>query len=410
MSNNTFEILGRIKAIKETEKFKPYEETKFDSGWVRRSLKFNAIAGTNRHMLNIDGGSFADGHGDVFLFSKKGKDTSGNAIKGESFRIPFKDRLTSPKLAEVAEFKKMVIDLELPNRRYLLEKASEKIKDGTSLTDEELKAMGLENESQVNEALEKSKKKRHEFVSEWDFIEYTNKVLVSEKYANKKFKITGNLVCTYSDKNEKFYINLVPSRIYLANQEDKEYSIANLELYYGKDSLDSGSLEEKGRYYVNGYVFDYDNSRKGNIPCPMTIALAKPITEDEKELKRFNIYLKQFNVEDDTYKKLGVVVDLINGSQLVDIDESMLTDLQKDLLDLGEITMDDIRKEIGGNIYGDKVQENLFVKLARGYSKGAEPTTYIDEDFVIKAKEDESSNVDEEIDELFPEDDDDDLE
>lgn len=403
MSNNTFEIVGKIKAIKETEKFKPYEETKFNSGWVRRALKFNAIAGSNRHMLNIDGGSFEDGHGDVFLFSKKGKDADGNPIKGEKFTIPFKERLTSPKLADVAEFKKMVVDLEVPNRRYLLEKASEKIKEGTSLTDEELKAIGLENEGQVNEALEKSKKKRHEFVSEWDFIEYINKVLASDKYSNKKFKITGNVVCTYSDKSGKFFINLVPSRIYLAHNEDEEYSIANLELFYGKDSLDSGSVEEKGRYYVNGYIFDYDNSRKANIPCPMTISLVKPITEDEKELKKFNIYLKQFNVEDDTYKKLGVVVDLINGSPLVEIDESMLTDLQKDLLDLGEITMDDIRKEIGGNVYGDKIQENLFVKLARGYSKGAEPTTYINEDFVIKPKE-ENTSIDDEIDELFDED------
>lgn len=48
-------------------------------------------------------------------------------------KIPFKERLTSPKLAEVAEFKKFIFDLEKPGRRYKLEKAAEKIREGKNL-------------------------------------------------------------------------------------------------------------------------------------------------------------------------------------------------------------------------------------------------------------------------------------
>ena len=130
-----FEMLGKITMSKETEKFKPYSETKYESGWVKRRIMFNAICGDNRHLLSVDGGSFADGHGDVYTFTKGSVDANGNKVKGESLKIPFKDRLTSPKLAEVAEFKKFIFDLEKPNRRYKLEKAAEKIKEGTSLTD-----------------------------------------------------------------------------------------------------------------------------------------------------------------------------------------------------------------------------------------------------------------------------------
>ena len=121
-----FEMTGRLSISKETEKFKPWEEKTYDSGWVKRRLLFNVTCGDNRHMLAVDDGSFSDGHGDVYTFSKATIDESGNKKKGESMIIPFKERLTSPKIAEVAEFKKYIFDLEKPGRRYGLEKASER--------------------------------------------------------------------------------------------------------------------------------------------------------------------------------------------------------------------------------------------------------------------------------------------
>ena len=65
-----FEMVGKISLGKETDKFKPYSEHKYDSGWVKRRIMFNAICGDNRHLLTVDAGSFADGHGDVYTFSK----------------------------------------------------------------------------------------------------------------------------------------------------------------------------------------------------------------------------------------------------------------------------------------------------------------------------------------------------
>ena len=386
-----FEMVGRLTIGKETDKFKPYEEKTFDSGWVKRKLFFNVIAGDNRHMMTVDGGTFKDGHGEVYLFSKGSTDESGKKVKGESFKIAFKDRFTSPRLKEVAEFKKFVFDLEIPNRRYLLQKLADSIHEGKSATDEELKSVGLEAENEVAEALEKSKKRHHEFVTEWDFAEFIKKVIDSGKYKDKKFKFIGNNTITYSDKNERYYSNNVPTRIYLAKDDEDEFSTATVTLIYNKDSLDDGSLEEKGKYYINGYVFDYDNNRKKNIPCPYTITLEN-ITEDadEKTKKASQLYIKQFTIDDDSFKQIGVVVNLLNGAQKMEIDESMLTEFQQDMLLCGEITLDDIRKELGGNVYGDRIQENQFVKLAKGFSKGREDTVYTDDDFVIKAIEKET--------------------
>ena len=399
-----FEMVGKISLGKETEKFHPYSETTYDSGWVKRRIMFNAICGDNRHMLNVDGGSFADGHGDVYTFTKGSVDANGNKVKGESLKIPFKDRLTSPKLAEVAEFKKFVFDLEKPNRRYKLEKAAEKIKEGTSLTNEELRELGVESEADVKGELEKSNKKKHEFISEWDFVEFIKKVIDSGKYNDKKFFIRGNANYSYSDKNQKVYENYVPQRIYLADDDAEEYSTATIKVIYGADAVDEMSAEEKGKYYVSGYMMEYDNNRKANIPVPVVVTIpVAPTDASDKDKKKVEAIKRKFIVEDETFKELGIEVNMLNGAQKVEITEDMLTDEQKDDLECGLITLDDIRADLGGSVYGDRVQEYQFAKIARGFTKGRNDTVYTAEDMVIKPIEEE---LPEGTDDLFDTDDD----
>ena len=385
-----FEMLGRISLGKETEKFKPYSETTYESGWVKKRIMFNAICGDNRHLLTVDAGAFADGHGDVYTFSKGSVDENGKRTKGKSLKIPFKDRLTSSKLAEVAEFKKFIFDLEKPNRRYKLEKAAEKIKEGTSLTDEELAELEVESEADVKTALEKSIKKRHEFISEWDFIDFIKKVIESGKYSDKKFYIKGNGNYQYSDKNERVYESYIPTRIYLADNNAEEYCTATINVLFNRDSVDDMSVEEKGKYYINGYMMQYDNNRKGNIPCPVTVTIpVAPEGASDKDKKKVEAIKRKFVVEDESWKELGVVVKMLNGAQKTEITDDMLTDEQKEDLECGLITLDDIRADLGGSVYGDRVQEYQFDKIARGFTKGRNDTVYTDDDMVIKPIENE---------------------
>lgn len=401
-----FEMVGKISIGKTTEKFQPYSETKYDSGWVKRRLMFNAVCGDNRHMLTVDAGSFADGHGDVYTYTKGGVDENGNKVKGESIQIPFKDRLTSPRIAEVAEFRKFVFDLEKPGRRYKLEKAAEKVKEGGTLTDEELAEMDLTAESDVKAEYEKSLKRRHEYISEWDFCEFIKKVIDSGKYADKKFFIKGSGDYSYYDKKQTIYTNYVPQRIYLAADDAEEYSTATIKLLYGQDSLDSMSVEEKGKHYVNGWMFERDNQRKENIPVPVTVVIPEA-GEDatDKEKKFVDRVLHKFMVDDDTIKELGVEVNMLNGAQRMEITPDMLTEDQQMDLEFGLITMEDIRAELGGSAYGERVQEFQFAKIARGYTKGREETTWTVDDMVIKPLEE---TIPEEED-LFQEEDDDEL-
>lgn len=378
-----FEMTGKLSISKDTEKFHPYTEKTYPSGWVRKQLLFNVTCGDNRHMLTVTAGAFADGHGDIYSFTKGGVDENGNKVKGESIQIPFKERLTSPKLAEIAEFKKFIIDLEQPGRRYKLQNMADKLHEGKELTDEELKSVGLESKDDVTTALEKSNKKRHEFISEWDYIDFIKKVIDSEKYKDKLFFIRGNGEYQYSDSQQKVYESYIPTRIYLAADGAEPSSTATINIIFNSESLDEMSVEEKGKYYVNGHMMEYDQNRKANIPVPVTIVIPVP-EDDEKGKKKAEAFKHKFMVDDDTYKEYGAIVNMLNGAQKTEITEDMLTDEQREDLDLGIITMDDIRAEIGGNVYGDRIREYQLVKPARGFTKGRQDTVWTDEDMIIK--------------------------
>ena len=409
-----FEMVGKLSIGKETEKFHPYEEKVFDSGWKKRRLVLNAVCGDNRHMLTIDDGCWADGHGEVVTFSKPAVGENGTKEKGRVLRIPFKERLTSPLLEEVADYRKYVIDLDKKSRRTALTNAAKKIHEGTSLTDEELTKLGLNDESEVEDALKKSKALRHEFITEYDFAEFMKKLVDGGAYKDAKFHIYGNVVKQYSDNNARWYERLAPNGIYMLDDgEEEEKSIIKFVAIFNKDAIDDMSVDEKGRYYINAYTMEYDFARGKNIPSPVQIAVLAPDKSSvnyDREKQIAERIVSKFTIEDESWKAYGVEAAMINGAQRVEITEDMLTEDQIIDLGLGLITMEDIRAEFGQDVYGDRVQEYRFIKALRGYSKGVQDTAYTDDDMVIQPLElNVDSDDDTELDAELNDDNDDDL-
>ena len=199
---NTFEIIGKLSISKESDKFKPFEQQSFPSGWGKSRLLFNVQSAENRHMLTIEGMYKEDGTGKVYTFTKGTVDPKTHVReKGENIQVPWKDRNKPEILEQVAEFKKFVVDLEQYGRRYKLENAIEKQAEGT-LDAEELVELGLTAE-ELQQELEVSKKKRKEFLSEYDFTEFLNKLISSDKVKDKVFKVSGNII--HTEYNGKFY-------------------------------------------------------------------------------------------------------------------------------------------------------------------------------------------------------------
>jgi hypothetical protein len=344
-------------------------------------------------MVTAEGMFKEDGTGKIYTFTKgETNPTTHERTKGENIQIPWKDRNKPEIIEQIAEFKKYVVDLEQYGRRYKLENAVKKQEEG-SLTDEDLKELNLDAEELQHE-LELSKKRRKEFLSEYDFTEYLYKIISSDKLKDKVFKVSGNIV--YKEYNGKIYKSLVPSRLYLVTSDTEQTSTGQITVFYNKESLDVGSYEATKKYYINGFVREYDGQRKETISIPIQLVL-DDTNEDEKASKTVKVLKRQFEVDDDSWKEFGLKVRLLDGAQKVEITEDMLTDFQKEMLELEAITMDEIRREIGGDVYGDKVQEIVITNVSRGFTKGRKDTVFVDSDFVIKTIEPEPEEQDEEL-------------
>lgn len=387
--SNTFKMTGTLNLPKATEKFKPFSQRTSDSGWQMDRLRFNATCGDNRHMLSVDAGYWKDGHGEIYSFTKGGVDDNGNKVKGESIKIPFKDRLTDPRLAEVAEFKKFKIDTEESGRRYAMQNALDKMKEGKDISDE-LAAIGVANESELAAELEKSKKKRKEFISEKDFIEHIMKVIESGKYKDRLFNISGEIVYELNKETGDIYTKYVPNKIYLAATDAVPTSTGEFTVYYGRDSLDALSVEEAGKYYLNAFSLAYNPvSRKNDLPVPVTLVLSAKAEGDDKWEKVAAKLVKYFTVETDEYKEIGLKCNILDGAQRQELSIEDLDEETAENLELGLITMDDVKRELGiSNTFGDRVREYSITGLMSGFAKGAKESVYTDENFVLKLAED----------------------
>ena len=411
-----FELTGKLKLGQESDKFKPYQERIFESGWASRTLLFNAICGDNRHMLQIQGGTYPEKKDyKIITVGLSTTDVDGTRHAGERLEIPWKDRFLESNIAKVAEFKRFVVDLEESGRRTLLTQYADRINEGGSLTDEELAKVGLKEEGEIDEALKKSKELRKEFISAWDQAVFVKKMLESDKYKDRIFFIKGTFNCQYSDTKQQWYINMVPQKITLAKPGAEESSIGKATLLFGPGAVDDLSLEEKGKYFIKAYTMEYDSARKKNIPCEFQLVIPKGIANtkgehDSGDEGRAKKLVSKFVVEDDSVKELGIEFDILNGSQRVEITEDMLTDEQKEDLELGLISMDDIKRDLGDTVYGDRIRENRYKRFMRGYGSGTrKDTAYSVEDLEIPP-------LDEDLDGLFDtekvkesEDDDDDI-
>ena len=338
----------------------------------------------------------------IYTFSKGTTSDSGEKVKGEKMEIPFKDR-TKPEIIEkVAEFKKFVVDTEVPKRRFNLEKAIDKFKDG-SITDEQMETLGVHNIDECEKALAESRKKRHEFISEYDFVDFLNKLINSDKIKDMTFRATGDYALEYSEKNDTWYRKFVLTRLYRTDEEPK--SQATFGLTFGREAIDDNDFDDTKKIHINGFLSTYLNTYKKNCFCPITLTLDG--NGDEKAEKKALAFKKKFMFPDTCdcdYREIGLVCNVLDGAQKVELTEDMLTDEQKENLEFGLITMDEIRKELGKDIYGERVTDIVIDSLCRGFSGGAKDTAYSDKDFgkprIETADTDDEEDIFDEDDEI----------
>lgn len=361
---NTFSFVGKITRRKENA----FVEKTFDSGWCINELNLTMTCGDNVQFLRASGGMWDDAHASKNSVMTYKRNENG---KDEPVTVKWEDRLNPEITAVIANYRTYTVDTEIAADR----KAAEESGDVA--------------------AIEASKKKHKVFITAIDFVKWLDKVTSNEKTKDWIWKVTGEVEYSYSKGN--WYRNFVPRRVYHVDPATEQQCIGTIKTFFTEDCVS----EDDNAFYFNTYTQYYDQQCKKNCFTPMPLVIPKEHPKAKGFQKLFG------RAEDDEVREFGVNVIYINGAQRVEITEDMLSDEQKELLDLNMITMDDIRKELGSTVYGDKKTETRIDGVSRGYTSGSKETVYNASDLVVTPIKDapkiESVDID-----IFADDDDED--
>ena len=210
---------------------------------------------------------------------------------------------------------------------------------------------------------------RREFIASYDAISYIVKNLNELK---------GKTVIVSGQRKKNEYNGKVSDRFEFSSiktvddEDTKKRLTVNMELLFDKESFDINDWEKERKLYINGWTDEYMSDVKENryVPQQIIFDCSKIDLNNEKHRGMVKFRLKMLGCEltDDNKilvkvkaKKLyniGIITNFINGQEQVEFDKSMLTERQKEALELGLKTLDEMRPS--GTAYGERV---LIYKL-----------------------------------------------
>lgn len=363
---NTFNFIGYLRPVKETESFKGFTKKKFDSGWMTERLCFNVIAGDNRLPVEINAGRWINEDKNVIYGMTKPE----KGKKSESFQIPWSKRNDPSMIEKMAGWKIFTVDTETYTHR------------------EELKNNGDE------ESLEAANKKRKHFLAGTEFCEYVNEVVNSEEAKDMKFRVIGTVNYTYSANKGQYYETYEVNKIYRVDDDKEPANNVTIDFYYTEGAIDCDGYDETGKAVVSGYTKFYDGNTKKNWYCPISLA----VRCDADAIDGWQEFFNEF--EDEEVRRVVFDCKYFNGAQRVSITYDDLSDKVKQNIKRGITTTEKAIRDAGGQKMGDRINEIRISELADGFSGGSEDAHLTAEDLVKKPIK-ESVNTD-----IFDEDED----
>ncbi len=348
----TFSFVGKIVPVKDTDKFKGYTETVYDSKWMKQRLVFNVVSGDNRNIVEINAGRWEkDEKNDVVYTMSK----AAEGKKSQKIQIPWAKRNDPAEIDKVAGYRVFTIDTDT----YANRKAYE--------------------ESGDTEALEASKKKRRHFIAGTDFCDFAKKVVYSDKIKDWMFRINGDIVYTYSEKTGRYYQSYEVKKIYRVDDNAEPSVDINMEFYFAEGFMDKDSIEETGKAIMSGYTQFRDANTSKNWFCPITLVMrgdADVINLTEELLNNF---------EDGEICKALISCQAINGAQRRDVKIEDLDERTQKAIKAGIMSEAQAIRNAGGQVFGDRIQELRFKEIL----KHSESTVYTLENCIEKPHMDE---------------------
>lgn len=395
---NTFEFVGSLEIRKETEKFKPYTKETFGSGWTKEKLMLNVKSDDSSMLVTLEDGYFSQ---TGYKIKKKGigtKKEDGTFEKGSDLEIAWKDRLNKSVVDKVANYQKYILDFSNNKERYDLRKTIENIEKIESFPEDEkaeiIKKCNSTYETDIIEELKAKLKTleemKHEFLSRVDMIEMVRKEM--SKNSNSTFKTTGNIA--YSEWNGKVYRTFEVTKIEKALESDKKLLKGQLDLYFNENSLNEEAFEDTKKYYINAFTKSYDSQLKKDIYLPISLVMdaSKLDLNNPKHKAKVNMLINPLRVDGEEFFQLQYIVKFARGSEKKELTIEDLTEFQRQCVEVGLKTFDEIKRELGGNKFGDRVDETRLTSInIKDFPNGREETDLTIEDMAINREQLDSS-------------------
>jgi len=369
---NSFEFIGNINIPKDKSKFHDVRESA--SGWVGHRLNFGVQESkTNSAFVELYGGYSKSKPNKVFTFSK-----GTESEKGSKLEIPWDERLNPETLDMVADFKKIVVDLTTDFE--LKEEVNQILYQIRSLEyQDKLTPEDQEKLSSLKKELTEKAADRHEFIHNYDAIEFLSSKL--EDYKEYKFRLTGSL--DLSANKGKFYRKFNPELIEIVENDTPSQLRSTMDIFFTKDAVDDKDFNKEKKVFIDGYVLGYDSGVKKDQFFPMQFVIngQKLDFENETHVKRFEFLKNKFNVKGKGVYHLQWLVNIFRGADTVEFTENDLTPQQKEAIEFGFNKLEDFAPK--GGMLGETVYENRLVKPtlelindANDFREGAVESTY----------------------------------
>lgn len=222
---------------------------------------------------------------------------------------------------------------------------------------------------------------RQEFITVYDMIKHLQEHLPNYE---GRVVVTGQFTRDWYAKKKMYFSKFRIQNVFAAPEERKSRLMITADLFYNKNSFDDSDFDENKKITLDCYIEQYINKDEGRkyVPIQVVFSGAKYDMENERHKKLLNYKMKyikptEITVDGKTVKlkptqmvHIPWEMVLLRGAEEADFDESMLTDAQKEQIELGIKTLDDFKPK--GNIYGDRIDEfRLFdPKLEGDFADG----------------------------------------
>lgn len=308
-----------------------------------------------------------------------------------------------------ADFLKTTVDVETDfekKKEYtklVFKKRNHEMKKEEEKTEEDKEKI-VEYTSLIKEQAEN----RFEFIHIKDVIDFfaNNKEVLD----GKKVRVTGQVKPNYY--NGKTTLQYIPNFIELVEDEVENGLTANIDFFYDKDGIDD---DTKGkRMFVNGYIHDVIKNKETRVkedklmPLTVVIDYTKIDGENEQHKMLLDFLKSTFKITNKKQvHKNGIDINVINGREMEEFDESKLTDGQRMAIALGMKKLEDYKPR--GVVFGDRIQElKVTCPDLKAYPQGSQEVMPVKEleDYLMMdvIKEDKDDTTQEEITESKQED------